>query len=82
MEGFVAYYTTQHEPRLGDVWRSAVAHYHRAWDLDRLKPHDWWQVAIFDQGMTFHLFGDPSLQLPRSAMSATIRPGRDDDVSP
>lgn len=70
MEGFVGTHTSQREPRLGDVWESAVAHYDRVWNLAGIEPHDWWQVAIFDQGMTFHLFGDPSLQLPR----AVIRP--------
>lgn len=68
MEGFSGYYTSRREPRLGDVWAAAVAHYHNVWDLDGIKPHDWWQVSIFDQGLKFHLFGDPSLQLPRSAI--------------
>jgi hypothetical protein len=44
---------------------AGLARYHQAHRLETLKAHDWWQVAVFDQGMTFHLFGDPTLRLLR-----------------
>ncbi len=61
--GFVDYLHSHDAPRLGDAWAAAVASYYRVQGLASLGPRDWWQVAIFDQGMTFQLFGDPSLQL-------------------
>lgn len=59
MEGFIWAYTSRFEPRLGGIWESAVTHYHRVWNLDGIEAHEWWQVAVFDPGMTFPLFGDP-----------------------
>jgi choice-of-anchor C domain-containing protein len=66
MDGFLGYYTSYAEPRLGDAWAAALNHYHQTYDLEKLKPKDWYQVAIFARGMEFHLLGDPSLRLPRS----------------
>ncbi len=66
MSGFIESYTSHKQPRLGDVWAAALTHYHQVWKLKTLKAKDWWNVALFDQGMTFHLLGDPSMRLPGS----------------
>jgi choice-of-anchor C domain-containing protein len=70
MDGFAGYYLSHEEPRIGDAWMAALAHYHQAYNLKGLKAKDWFQVAIFAQGMEYHLFGDPSLKLPRSVNPA------------
>jgi hypothetical protein len=44
----------------------AVAYYYEKERLAALKPTpDWYPASIFFQGMTFMLFGDPALRLPR-----------------
>jgi choice-of-anchor C domain-containing protein len=66
MDGFVENYLTHAEPRLGDVWTAAISYYYQAWSLKYVKTNGWSSVAMFSQGMSFHLFGDPSMRLPRS----------------
>ncbi len=65
VEGFVKTLARQREPRLGDCWSGAVAHYYRKERLDKLTPDDgWYPPSIFFQGMKFMVFGDPTLRLP------------------
>ena len=71
MDGFIENYLSLSEPRLGDVWSGAVSYYHRVWGLKDIQPKAWGTVTVFIQGMTFHLFGDPSMRLPRSPNRAS-----------
>jgi hypothetical protein len=66
MPAFIRYVTDTPEPRLGDAWVAAVNGYYKAYDLDRALKPGFRDGAAFDQGMLFHVFGDPSLRLPRS----------------
>ncbi len=51
-------------PRLGDLWRSAVARYVEEERLMSLVPDDgWYPPSVFFQGMKFMLFGDPALRV-------------------
>ncbi len=66
LEGFSLALARRDEPRLGDCWSSAVAHYYDAEHLATIRPTpDWYPASIFFQGMKFMLFGDPSLRLPK-----------------
>ena len=66
-EGFVTALAKPEGPCLGDCWVSAVRFYFEKEHLATLKPNDdWYPASIYFQGMKFMLFGDPSLQLPRS----------------
>jgi hypothetical protein len=68
LEGFVMGLWGFKEPRLGDVWNRAVAHYYKKERLETLRPTpDWYPPSIFFQGMKFMVFGDPSLLLPPPA---------------
>jgi Peptidase family C25 len=65
VEGFVAAIADSKEPRLGDLWNSAIRYYYDRQRLATLKPDkDWYPPSIFFQGMKFMMFGDPSLRLP------------------
>jgi hypothetical protein len=65
MEGFVQALAQTPEPRLGDCWTKAVAHYYKQEGLASIVPtNDWYPASIFFQGMKFMVFGDPSLRLP------------------
>lgn len=65
LEGFAVALNGRDEPRLGDCWSAAIAHYYDHEHLATLKPTpDWYPASIFFQGMKFMLFGDPSLRLP------------------
>ncbi|MDB5353106.1 MAG: Peptidase family [Planctomycetota bacterium] len=65
LEGFSAALAKQGEPRLGDCWSGALAHYYDAEHLETIRPTaDWYPASIFFQGMKFMLFGDPSLRMP------------------
>jgi peptidase C25-like protein len=65
VEGFVGGLEGPSEPRLGDLWTRAIAHYFKKERLAELKPTDsWYPPSIFFQGMKFMVFGDPSLLLP------------------
>ncbi len=61
---FVEGLATQGPPRVGDLWRNAVAAY---WERERLSEivptEDWYPASIFFQGMKFVLFGDPALRV-------------------
>lgn len=64
MEGFVQAVAQDREPRLGDCWAQAVAHYFKKEGLASIVPtNDWYPASIFFQGMKFMVFGDPSLQM-------------------
>ena len=64
MEGFVDALAQGRAWRIGDAWREAVAHYHRAERLDQLVPTEsWYPPSVFFQGMKFVLLGDPTLAL-------------------
>jgi len=64
MEGFVAALADGRVRRLGEAWRAAVTHYHRAERLGELAPTDsWYPPSVFFQGMKFVLLGDPTLPL-------------------
>ena len=65
IDGFLDYYTSYAEPRLGDVWRAALAHYHGAYGLEKPEAKDSYQVEILAQELSFRLFGDPSMRLPQ-----------------
>ncbi len=65
VEGFVTALAAADAPRLGDVWRRAIAHYFVKERLATLVPDaGWYPPSIFFQGMKFMVFGDPSLRLP------------------
>jgi formylglycine-generating enzyme required for sulfatase activity/WD40 repeat protein len=72
MGGFVEYIASHESPRLGDAWNEALTKYYWDMGLRTIKPQDWVNVAIFHQGMKFQLFGDPSMQLPRSPSQQAI----------
>jgi hypothetical protein len=64
VEGFVQAVAREKEPRLGDCWAQAVAHYYDKERLASIVPNDdWYPASIFFQGMKFMLFGDPTLRL-------------------
>ena len=65
VEGFGLALGQSDEPRLGDLWSSAIHRYHRKERLAELTPDNgWYPPSIFFQGMKFMLFGDPTLPLP------------------
>jgi hypothetical protein len=65
VEGFVNALADSKEPRLGDLWNSAIVYYYEHQHLATLKPNDsWYPPSIFFQGMKFMMFGDPSLRVP------------------
>jgi len=75
VEGFIKGLYGLKEPRLGDVWNRAIAHYYKKQKLDSLRPTpDWYPPSIFFQGMKFMVYGDPSLLLPPPA--TTTSPAR------
>jgi hypothetical protein len=71
LEGFVLGLKAFEDPRLGDCWNHAIAHYYRKERLPELTPAaDWYPPSIFFQGMKFMVFGDPSLLMPPAARRA------------
>jgi hypothetical protein len=71
LSGFTRAMEKAPAPRLGDLWVSAVRHYHEREGLARLEPTpDWYPASIYFQAMKFMLYGDPSLEFapegPRS----------------
>jgi hypothetical protein len=62
LEGLILALADSKEPRLGDLWSKAIAHYYDKEQLATIKPtEDWYPASIFFQGMKFMLFGDPTL---------------------
>ncbi len=66
MPAFIRHIQDTPEPRLGDAWVAAVNAYYKTCNLDRALKPGFRDGAMFDQAMLFHLFGDPSLRLPRT----------------
>ena len=67
LTGFSQALAIADDPRLGDLWVSAVRYYHAQERLAELRPTSgWYPPSIFFQGMKFMLFGDPTLRLPRA----------------
>jgi hypothetical protein len=65
VEGLIQGLSRSREPRLGDGWVNAVAHYWDAQHLATIVPDDgWYPASIFFQGMKYMLFGDPSIRMP------------------
>ena len=65
VEGFVTALADSREPRLGDLWNSAIGYYYEHQHLETIKPNEsWYPASIFFQGMKFMMFGDPSLRVP------------------
>lgn len=66
LEGFVLAWADAREPRLGDLWSRAIAHYYEKEKLATIVPDEgWYPASIFFQGMKFMLFGDPTLRMAK-----------------
>jgi hypothetical protein len=66
MPGFIQYLVVCPEPRLGDAWNAAQTYFYKTSGFDDAMNPGFGRSWEFDQGLLFHLLGDPSLRLPRS----------------
>ena len=62
--GFIQYLEACPEPRLGEAWMAAQTFYAKTYSFDQSTKPGFGQFYAFDQGLLFHLLGDPSLRLP------------------
>lgn len=74
MDEFVKALQNDPRPRLGNLWKTAVARFYAREKLATLKPTEsWYPASIFFQAMKFMVYGDPSLVMPGPATASGQR---------